>query len=100
MQAFAIDRFGEEGSLRELQDPVAGPGELLVRVTTAGVNPVDWKIRDGLHGGASFPHILGNDFAGVIEEVGKGVSDFRPGERIFGIARDHGAYAERTVVPV
>ena len=99
MKAFAIDRFGEDGSLRELPDPVAGPGELLVRVTVAGVNPVDWKIRDGAHGPRPFPLILGVDFAGVIEAAGSGVADFRVGERIFGAARAHGSYAERTVVP-
>jgi NADPH:quinone reductase-like Zn-dependent oxidoreductase len=70
-----------------------------VRVTVAGVNPVDWKIRDGAHGPRPFPLILGVDFAGVVEGVGSGVDDFRTGDRIFGAARAHGSYAERTVVP-
>ncbi len=99
MQAFAIDRFGENGSLRQVPDPVAAPGELLARVTVAGVNPVDWKIRDGHHGERVFPLILGIDFAGVIEQTGSGVEGFHTGERIFGAARTHGSYAERTVVP-
>jgi NADPH:quinone reductase-like Zn-dependent oxidoreductase len=99
VKAFAIDRFGEDGTLRELPDPVAGPGELLVRITVAGVNPVDWKIRDGQHGERPLPLILGVDFAGIVEKLGSGVDDFRPGERIFGAARAHGSYAERTVVP-
>jgi NADPH:quinone reductase-like Zn-dependent oxidoreductase len=99
MRAFAVDRFGEDGTLRELPDPVPGPGELLVRVSVAGVNPVDWKIRDGQHGPKPFPLILGVDFAGVIEAAGSNVADFAVGERIFGAARAHGSYAERTVVP-
>src|ERR1700721_4501241 len=99
MRAFAVDRFGEDRALRELPDHVVGPGELLVRVTMAGVNPVDWKIRDGAHGPRSFPLILGVDFAGVVEAVGSGVTDFRSGDRIFGAARKHGSYAQRTVVP-
>ncbi len=99
MRAFAVDRFGEDGSLRVLPDPQAGPGELLVRVAVAGVNPVDWKIREGQHGERPFPLVLGIDFAGVIEGIGEGVEGFLPGERVFGAARAHGSYAERTVVP-
>jgi NADPH:quinone reductase-like Zn-dependent oxidoreductase len=99
MRAYAIDRFGEDGSFRTFSDPVAGPGELLVRITVAGVNPVDWKIRDGRHGAKPFPFTLGIDFAGVVEKVGPGETDFKPGDRIFGAAREHGSFAERTVVP-
>jgi NADPH:quinone reductase-like Zn-dependent oxidoreductase len=99
MRAFAIDRFGEDGSVRELPAPVAGAGEVLVRVTLAGVNPVDWKIRDGLRGERAFPFVLGSDFAGVVEAIGPGVVDFHAGDRIFGTARVHGSFAEYTVVP-
>jgi NADPH:quinone reductase-like Zn-dependent oxidoreductase len=99
MRAFAIDRFGETGSVRELPVPVAGPGEVLVRVNVAGVNPVDWKIRDGLRGERPFPFVLGSDFAGVVEALGSGVGDFHVGDRIFGTARVNGAFAEHTAVP-
>jgi NADPH:quinone reductase-like Zn-dependent oxidoreductase len=91
MRAFAIDRFGERGSVHELPQPVAGPGEVLVRVMAAGVNPADWKIRAGMRGERPFPLILGNDFAGAIEATG---------ERVFGIARTHGAFAERTAAAI
>jgi NADPH:quinone reductase-like Zn-dependent oxidoreductase len=98
MRAFAIDRFGEYGSLHDLPEPLAGPDELLVRVTFAGVNPVDWKIRDGLRGERHFPWVLGCDFAGVVEAAGRGVTAYRPGDRVFGTARRHGSFAERIVV--
>jgi hypothetical protein len=67
MRAFAIDRFGELGSLRELPTPTIGADEMLVRVRAVGVNPIDWKIRDGFKAieDASFPFILGQDAAGV-----------------------------------
>jgi NADPH:quinone reductase-like Zn-dependent oxidoreductase len=60
---------------------------------------VDWKIRDGHHGERPFPLILGIDFAGVVERVAGDVGDFRVGDRIFGAAREHGAFADYTVVP-
>jgi NADPH:quinone reductase-like Zn-dependent oxidoreductase len=90
MRAIAVDRFGEDGSLHELPVPLPGPGEVLVRVTYAGANPADWKIRDGLRGERSFPLVLGSDFAGVVEATG---------ERVFGLARKSGAFAERATVP-
>lgn len=99
MRAFAIEHFGEHGSVHELPEPVPGPGELLVRVSFAGVNPVDWKIRDGLRGERSFPWVLGSDFAGTVEATGSGVSTYRAGDRVFGTARKHGSFAERIVVP-
>lgn len=100
MRAFVIDRFGEAGSLREVPDPVPGAGEILVRVRAAGVNPVDWKIRDGHQGERTFPLVLGIDFAGVVEGLGTGVTRFRVGDRVFGAARAHGAFTELTVLPV
>jgi NADPH:quinone reductase-like Zn-dependent oxidoreductase len=98
MRAFAIDHFGEHGSVRDLPEQLPGPGELLVRVTFAGVNPVDWKIRDGLRGERPFPWVLGCDFAGVVELAGSGVTAYRPGDRVFGTARKHGSFAERIVI--
>jgi NADPH:quinone reductase-like Zn-dependent oxidoreductase len=98
MRAVAVDAFGEIGSIHELPAPVAGEDEILVRVTYAGVNPADWKVRDGLRGAREFPLILGSDFAGVVAAVGAGVTRFAPGDRVFGIASEHGSYAEYTVV--
>lgn len=99
MRAVAVDHFGEIGSVHEIPAPVAGEDEILVRINYAGVNPADWKVRDGLRGAREFPLILGSDFAGVVEAVGEGVTRFAPGDRVFGIASDHGTYAEYTVVP-
>jgi NADPH:quinone reductase-like Zn-dependent oxidoreductase len=99
VRAVAVDRFGEVGSIHELPAPVAGPDEVLVRIRYAGCNPADWKVRDGLRGERRFPLILGSDFAGVVENVGAGVTRFAPGDRVFGIASEHGTYAEYTVVP-
>lgn len=98
MRAFAIDQFGEQGSLRNLPVPSPGPDELLVRVMVAGVNPVDWKIRDGLRGARTFPWVLGCDFAGIVEAIGDDVTAYAPGDRVFGTARRHGSFAEHIVV--
>ena len=101
MLAFAIDRSGETGALRELAAPAPGANDILVRIRAAGVNPVDWKIRDEIsrHQQRTFPLVLGQDFAGVVDRPGHAVTGLSTGERIFGIARTHGAYAEYTVVP-
>jgi NADPH:quinone reductase-like Zn-dependent oxidoreductase len=98
VRAVAVDRFGEVGSIHELPTPVPGEDEILVRIRYAGVNPADWKVRDGLRGDRKFPLVLGSDFAGVVEAVGEGVTRFVPGDRVFGIASEHGTYAEYTVV--
>jgi len=70
-----------------------------VRVRAAGVNPYDWKVRDNLFGDTSFPAILGQDFAGVVERVGESATLFGPGDRIFGSAAK-GTYAEYVAVTV
>ncbi len=97
MQAIVVEHLGEEGTLREIPAPQPGPDEILVRITAAGVNPVDWKVRDG--GRKPLPFVLGQDFAGVVSAVGDRVNEYRQGERIFGIARKYGAYAQFTLVP-
>lgn len=98
MRAFVIDRFKDPGGVRDVPDPPMGADDILVRVARAGVNPVDWKIRDGTGGKRSFPLVLGQDFAGVAEAVGANVARIKKGDRVFGCARDHGAYAERTSI--
>lgn len=78
-----------------------GPDTILVRTKTAGLNPVDWKIREGYLKGA-FPHLLplvpGWDVAGVVEAVGPAVRAFAPGDEVLGYVRkdlvSEGAYAE------
>jgi len=97
MKAVVVEHRGDDGTLKEIPAPQPGERELLVRVTAAGVNPVDWKSRD--RGDRALPFVLGRDFAGVVSAPGARVSKYREGERVFGIARTHGAFAEYTVVP-
>jgi NADPH:quinone reductase-like Zn-dependent oxidoreductase len=97
MKAVVVEHRGEAGSLKDIPVPRPATHEILVRITAAGVNPIDWKLRD--RADRRFPFVLGQDFAGIVSEPGDRVGKYREGERIFGIARDHGAYAEYTVVP-
>jgi NADPH:quinone reductase-like Zn-dependent oxidoreductase len=97
MRAFAVRSFREPPALHDLPIPAAD-GALLIRVTHAGVNPVDYKLIDQLSAASRYPFILGLDFAGVVERVPPGEHDLRAGNRVFGIARTHGSYAEYTAV--
>ncbi|WP_244223657.1 NADP-dependent oxidoreductase [Amycolatopsis circi] len=104
MRAAAIDEFGpaERLTVHQLPTPVAGPGEVLVRVEAAGVQPTDVAIRDGwTPPGATveFPQILGNEFAGTIVQAGTGVTEFEAGQQVAGF-RVLDCYAEYVNVPV
>lgn len=108
MRAVSFDNFGDESvlQLREHPDPVPGKGEILIRVMAAGVNPVDWKIREGLlktrmpH---QFPIIPGWDVAGKVEKLGPGCRRFKKGAAVYAYARKpvikDGCYAEYVVLP-
>ena len=83
-----------------------GPGEVRIRIAAAGVNPVDWKIREGYLKSAfpyAFPLILGWECAGVIDALGEGASRFKRGDAVYSYTRlptvQHGTYAEMIVVP-
>jgi NADPH:quinone reductase-like Zn-dependent oxidoreductase len=84
----------------EMPSPLAG--ELLVEVRTAGVNPVDWKIRSGMFGSPNpgdLPAVLGSEVSGVVREVGKDVDGFAVDDQVFGsVAPGSGGYAEFTLV--
>ena len=86
----------------DLEMPTPMPGELLVEVRSAGVNPVDWKIRSGMYGGAGasdLPAVLGSEVSGVVREVGKDVEGFAENDEVFGsVAPGSGGYAEYTLV--
>jgi len=86
----------------ELDMPSPLAGELLVEVRTAGVNPVDWKIRSGMLGAASpadLPAVLGSEVSGVVREVGKDVEGFAVNDEVFGsVAPGSGGYAEYTLL--
>jgi NADPH:quinone reductase-like Zn-dependent oxidoreductase len=86
-------------STPSLNDPSAG--KVLVNVKAAGVNPADWKIREGYFQQMmplQFPSTLGMDFSGVIQKVGGGISDFKQGDEVYGqaavISGGSGAFAE------
>ena len=83
--------------LDDLAEPVAGPGELLVDVTAAGVNYVDIYHRRGLYD-ATLPFVPGREGAGTVSAIGDGVEGFRIGDRV-GWADVRGSYAERHVIP-
>jgi NADPH:quinone reductase-like Zn-dependent oxidoreductase len=98
MQAIVYERFGgpEVLALREVEEPRAGAGEVRVRIVAAAVNPIDWRIRNGgmrERFGTVLPATPGNEFAGVVDQVGPGVTGVRPGDEVFGWTRT-GAYAQ------
>ncbi|EPP6257774.1 NADP-dependent oxidoreductase [Klebsiella quasipneumoniae] len=98
-RAVLIRHYGgaEVTEIAEIEKPVAGPGQVLVRVRAAGVNGIDWKVRGGYVQKAfplPFPIILGAEMAGVVEAVGPGVSRFHTGDRVMGAMGKLGAYAE------
>ncbi|MEJ2565179.1 MAG: NADP-dependent oxidoreductase [Gammaproteobacteria bacterium] len=97
MKAVQIHRYGhaEQMTMARVTRPKAGAGQILVKIHDAGVNPVDWKIREGYMKDvrpASFPFTMGQDFSGEVVAVGAGVSGFGKGDKVFGLAE--GTYAE------
>ncbi|HEU4946100.1 MAG TPA: NADP-dependent oxidoreductase [Kribbella sp.] len=104
MRAVRQERFGgpEVLELVEVADRTAMPTEILVRVCAAGVNPVDWATRAGEGMFDQPPFILGWDVSGVVEEIGVGVTRFRPGDEVIGLPwfpREAGCYAELVAAP-
>lgn len=103
MKAVRIHDFGDSDKLVYETAPVPSflPDEVLIKVHAAGVNPVDWKIRDGIFKlGHQLPLILGWDVAGTIENTGSLITQFKTGDKVFcraDLSRD-GAYAEYIAV--
>jgi len=87
MQAAVLEQYGQPFRLTDIARPVAGPGQVLVRIAASGVNPLDLKIRAGKaeHARHALPAILGIDMAGVVESVGAGVTAFHPGDEVYGM---------------
>ncbi|MFI0895744.1 NADP-dependent oxidoreductase [Streptomyces sp. NPDC020983] len=89
-RAVRLDSFGgpETLAVREVPAPQAGPGQIRVRVTAAGLNPMDWIMTADADTAARFgltlPAGFGTDYAGVVDQVGDGVAGFAPGDRVFG----------------
>ncbi|WP_369149046.1 NADP-dependent oxidoreductase [Streptomyces sp. R44] len=111
MRAVRLHAFGEPEQLvyEEVPRPEPGPGEVLVRVHAAGVNPPDWYARRGfenvpaaLRPNWTPPLILGSDISGVVAALGPGVTEWRPGDEVFGLVNFPGrasGYAEYVVSP-
>ena len=97
MKAIRVDEFGGPEVLRleDVPTPQPGTGEVLVRVHAAGVNPVETYIRAGTYARLpELPYTPGNDGAGVVEQVGSGVTEFNPGDRVYTAGSLSGTYAE------
>ncbi len=87
MKAALLDAPNADFRLAEIARPVAGEGQVLVRIAASGVNPLDTKIRAGkaAHARHPLPAVLGIDMAGTVEAVGRGVSGFRRGDEVYGM---------------
>jgi NADPH:quinone reductase-like Zn-dependent oxidoreductase len=101
MKAIVVHEYGGPEVLKyeDYPDPVAGPGEVLVRVAAASVNPIDYQRRAGLTKDfypLQFPGLIGVDMSGTVVKVGSGVNDFSVGDQVFAMADN--TYAELCVV--
>lgn len=99
MKAIRIHEFGGPETLRSenVPRPKIRSNQVLVRVHAAGVNPYDWKVREGFAAArVKLPLVMGQDFAGEVVETGADVRRFREGDRVFGFTR--GSYAEYAAV--
>jgi len=102
MKAIRIHEYGDASTLKLEDVPrlSTADDQVLIRVREAGVNPIDWKIRQGYMkqiNPATFPVTIGQDFAGEVVDASKSGTQFASGDRVFGFA--HGTYAEYAVAP-
>jgi NADPH2:quinone reductase len=100
MKAIRVKELGGPEVLRleEVPDPQPGPGQVVVRVKAAGVNPVDTYIRAGVYPRKpSLPYTPGGDSAGIVESIGEGVTRFKAGDRVYAGGGFTGSYAERAL---
>lgn len=106
MQAVRIHQFGgpEVLKLEDVPKPGPNPGEVLVEVKAASVNPVDYKIRNGGYPRVDqqrLPMMLGRDVAGLVRALGDGVNDYKVGDEVYAmLPPDRGAFAEWVSIPV
>lgn len=96
MKAIRVNETGEPNVMRleDVEKPQPGAGGILLKVSAAGVNPVDVYIRSGNYGSVNLPYTPGMDAAGTVEEIGSGVSRFKPGDRVYTAGGQTGSYAE------
>lgn len=97
MKAARIHAYGhsEQIQVEDISQPDPKPNEVLIKIRAAGINPVDWKLREG-YMTRPLPLTLGQDFCGEVLALGADVRDVEAGEEVYGFA--HGAYAEYAVV--
>lgn len=107
MKAIRVREFGDPSvmKLEDVPEPQAGAGQVLVDIKAAGVNPVDTYIRSGQYASLPpLPYTPGSDAAGLVSAVGSGVSEFKPGDRVYisGTVegRAHGSYAQKAICTV
>lgn len=103
VQALTLNAYGgaDAATLSTIAAPVAQAGQVLVRVSAAGLNALDWKLREGYVRDAfpiALPAVLGIELAGVVEAVGPDASRFQVGDRVMGPLGGLGAYAELVAV--
>ncbi|MDB5171079.1 MAG: NADPH:quinone oxidoreductase [Candidatus Saccharibacteria bacterium] len=107
MKAVQITKYGGQDAMQvndSVERPTAVEGQVIIEVYAAAVNPFDAKVREGLVGDKfklNFPAILGGDAAGVVAEIGEGVTGFEIGQEVYGAANalgGHGSFAEYTTV--
>jgi len=87
MQAIAVKEYGAQPTVMELPKPKPGPGQILIKIRAAGMNPMDRVISEGEWKATmpgTFPLVLGSDVAGVVEAVGQNATRFSPGDVVFG----------------
>jgi NADPH:quinone reductase-like Zn-dependent oxidoreductase len=104
VRAVRLERYGGPEVLEvvEVEDPTPGPGQVLVRVKAAGINPGEVSIREGLLADrwpATFPSGQGSDLAGVVERVAPGVDGWGPSAEVIGWSEERSSQAELVVVP-
>ena len=101
MKAIVLKDYGgiDQLELRDVPDPKAGAGEVVVKIAATSVNPIDYKLRSGAARGRmplELPAILGRDIAGEVVEVGSGVTTVRVGDRVLGLGMR--SYAEKAAI--
>ncbi|MDB5765521.1 MAG: zinc-binding dehydrogenase family protein [Collimonas fungivorans] len=103
IRALILTEYGGPSAIKisSIDAPTAGEGQVLVRVQAAGINGLDWKVREGYVRDAfplQLPTILGIELAGVVEAVGAGITQLRKGDRVMGPRGGLGAYADLVAV--
>ncbi|AWY40389.1 quinone oxidoreductase [Pseudomonas putida] len=104
MRALIVESANAPFHLAAIDRPAPGAGQVLVRIAASGVNPLDIKIRAGQasHARQPLPAVLGMDLAGIVEAVGEGVCDWKPGDEVYamatGIGGAQGSLADYAVV--